>query len=209
MQNLILIGGGGHCKACLDVITSTGQYNVIGVLDTFEKIGQKMLNCTIIGTDEDIEGWVKKDCLFLITVGQIKSSALRTKLYTHLKQHKAPLATVISKYAIVSKYSIIGKGSIVMHQAVVNVDSQIGDNSIINTNAIVEHDVKIGNHTHVSTGAIINGNCQIGNHVFIGSQTVIAQGISICDNVVIGAGSTILKSIDTEGVYVGSPAKRI
>ena len=33
MKNLILIGGGGHAKACLDVVLTTKIFNVIGYID--------------------------------------------------------------------------------------------------------------------------------------------------------------------------------
>ncbi|MBI4645951.1 MAG: acetyltransferase, partial [Bacteroidia bacterium] len=29
-QKIILIGGGGHCKACSDVIETEGKYNIAG-----------------------------------------------------------------------------------------------------------------------------------------------------------------------------------
>ena len=30
MRDIILIGGGGHCKSCIDVIEMTNKYNIIG-----------------------------------------------------------------------------------------------------------------------------------------------------------------------------------
>jgi sugar O-acyltransferase (sialic acid O-acetyltransferase NeuD family) len=209
MQKLILIGGGGHCKSCIDVIESTKKYEILGILDTPEKVGQSVLKYKIIGTDNNISEWVNDDVTFLITVGQIKNSFLRKKIFENLINNNAKIATIFSKNAIVSNYSKIGQGSIIMHHAVINADAIVGENAIINTKALIEHDAIIGNHCHISTGSIINGGCIIGNHVFIGSQAVIAQGVSICDNVVIGAGAVVVKPINTEGVYIGNPAQKI
>jgi sugar O-acyltransferase (sialic acid O-acetyltransferase NeuD family) len=208
-MKLVLVGGGGHCKSCIDVIKSTGQYAILGVLDTADKVGTSVLDYTIIGTDDTITQWAEQDVYFLITLGQIKNSRLRVVLFNKLQKHQAKIPTIKSPFALVSKYADLGKGTIVMHQACVNANAQVGQNTIINTKSLIEHDCQIGNHTHISTGAIVNGNCFIGDHVFVGSQSVIVQGVSICDNVVIGAGSTVLKSIDTEGVYVGNPARKI
>jgi len=33
MKPIILIGGGGHCLSCIDVIEQTGLYQIIGILD--------------------------------------------------------------------------------------------------------------------------------------------------------------------------------
>ena len=60
MQNLILIGGGGHCKSCIDVIEHENKYKIVGILDMAEKVGQKVLGYKIIGSDSDISTYVKK-----------------------------------------------------------------------------------------------------------------------------------------------------
>ncbi len=70
-NELILIGGGGHCKSCIDVIEQSGQYKIAGILDKRENIGQTVLGYEIIGEDEQIESLAKKGFIFLITLGQI------------------------------------------------------------------------------------------------------------------------------------------
>ena len=53
MKNLILIGGGGHCKSVMDAAESAG-YSIFGVLDVAENVGKEVLSTKIIGTDENI-----------------------------------------------------------------------------------------------------------------------------------------------------------
>lgn len=55
----------------------------------------------------------------------------------------------------------------------------------------------------------IIGNVKIGNNVFIGAESVILPNVIIGDNVIIGANSTVSKSLNSNGVYAGSPAKFI
>ncbi|MGX5690567.1 acetyltransferase [Arcticibacter tournemirensis] len=209
-KKIILIGAGGHCKSCMDVIASAGEYAIESIVDVPEKSGHKILSSYISATDEDIPRLVKnKDCTFLITLGQIKTPDRRKELYLFLKELGATLAVVISKSAYVSSYSQIGDGTIVMHNALVNADSSIGSNSIINTGALIEHDCVIGSNVHVSTQSIVNGGCTIGEGTFIGSNSVINNNISIVSGVVIGSGSVVIRNITEEGVYAGNPAKRI
>lgn len=205
INKLLLIGGGGHCKACIDVIEST-SFEIAGVVD--KKKG-KVLNYEVIGNDDDLENMIKEGRSFLITVGQIKSSAPRIHLFEKIKQLNGKLATVVASSATVSKYCTIGEGTIIMHQALVNSATKIGSNCIINSKALVEHDCTIGDHTHISTAAVINGDCVIGSRVFIGSNSVIAQGMHIADDVVIGAGSVVVKNITQPGMFAGNPAKKI
>lgn len=184
-KDIILLGGGGHCKSVMEVAESAG-YNILGVLDKPEEIGKQVLNYKVIGIDDDIPQYVDK-AEFVITVGFIKNPAIRVKLYYMVKEAGGKLATIIASSAHVSKYAIIGEGTVIMHQVVVNAGANIGANSIINTFANIEHDAQIGNQCHISTGTMVNGDCKVGDRCFIGSQSVLSNGIVIGDDFIIGA----------------------
>lgn len=203
-KNLILIGGGGHCKSVIDVAESAG-YNILGVLDMPEEVGKSVLDYKVIGTDDDIPQYADK-AEFIITVGFIKNPAIRVRIYNKVKETGGKLATIVASTAHVSRYATLGEGSVVMHKAVVNVGATIGVNCIINTLSNIEHDAIVGNQSHISTGAMVNGNCKIGERVFVGSQAVIANGISIGDDIIIGAGAFVRKNVLESGVYFGNPA---
>lgn len=208
-QKIILIGGGGHCKSCIDVIKLQDNYSIEGILDLKETPGQQIDGYPVLGNDDLIKELVERNYYFLITVGQIKSAQIRIKLFEKLRKHNAEVATVISPKAYVSPHAEIGIGSIVLHGAIINAGAVVGQNAIINSLSLVEHDVKVGNHTHISTGALVNGGCSIGGNIFIGSGSVIANNVNVADNIVIGAGSLVLKDLVQPGLYTGSPVKKI
>lgn len=203
-RNLILVGGGGHCKSVIDVAESAG-YNILGILDMPEDIGKSVLAYKVIGTDDDIPQYVDK-AEFLITVGFIKNPAIRIRIYNKIKEAGGKLATIVASTARVSKYATIGEGTVIMHQAFVNAGAQIGANCIINTFSNIEHDAHVGDQCHISTGTMVNGDCMVGQRVFIGSQSVLANGIEVGDDIVVGAGSLVRKSIKVKGIYSGNPA---
>ena len=188
---LILLGGGGHCKSVIDVAESAG-YTILGILDKPELVGTKVLDYEIIGTDDDIPQYVDK-AEFLITVGQIKSPAIRHKLATLVEQAGGRFATIIANDAYVSRYATIGAGTVIMHKAVVNAEANIGEHCIINTMANIEHEVQIGGFCHVSTGVMVNGNCVIGDEVFIGSGSALYNGIEVKEDSIIPAGTVVRK----------------
>lgn len=209
-EKLILIGGGGHCKSCIEVIESTGEFDIVGILDIPAKKGEKILGYEIIGSDDDIPNLIHSGIKnYIVTLGQIHSATTKKKVFENIFKFHGNAPVIISKHAIVSSRSTIGKGTIIMHNAIVNADVKIGENCIINTKANIEHDVKIGNHVHVSTGAIVNGQVNIGNEVLVGSNSVIRNVINICDSTVIGAGSVVTKDISLAGTYVGNPVKML
>lgn len=209
MKPIILIGGGGHCISCIDVVEQTGLYQIIGILDLPEKIGEKVLNYPIFGTDNQLEQFIPDCPDFLITVGQIKSPALREKIYHKVIQAGGNLPVIVSPMAHVSSYACIGDGSIIMHHVLVNAGAEIGKGCIINTKALIEHEACIGDFCHVSTASVVNGQVTIGECCFIGSNTVVANNVTVVAQTVIAAGSQVLKNIDAPGTYIGQPLRKI
>ncbi len=203
-KNLVLIGGGGHCKSVIDVAESAG-FSIVGILDVKENIGKKILDYSIVGTDDNIVDYVDK-ALFLITVGQIKDATLRIKLHQKVLNVGGKFATIIASTAHVSKYASINEGTVIMHSAVVNADAIIGKGCIINTFANIEHDAVVGDYCHISTGAMVNGNCVVGEGTFLGSQSVMVNGVSVASGCVIAAGAMVRKNIVSKGVYSDNPA---
>lgn len=190
-EKIILIGGGGHCKSCIDVIETEGKYSIAGIVDVKEKIGEKILGYKIIGSDDDIPVLIKQYKNVIVTIGQITSPENRIRVFKILEEYIAILPIIVSPYAYVSKHAKIGKGTMIFHNVVINAGAQIGENCIINTKALIEHDAAIGNHCHISTGAIVNGDVKIGNGVFYGSGAVSRQGVEILDYSFIRANSIV------------------
>lgn len=203
-KELILVGGGGHCKSVIEVAESAG-YSILGILDMPEEVGKTVLGYKVVGTDDDIPQFVGK-AEFVITVGFIKNPAIRIRIFDKIKSAGGRLATIIASTARVSKYAEVGEGTVVMHQAFVNAGAKIGCNCIINTFSNIEHDAQVGDQCHISTGTMVNGDCEIGERVFIGSQSALANGITVGDDIIVGAGSLVRKSISTKGIYSGNPA---
>ena len=211
IKKLILIGAGGHGKSCVGVIESTKQFEILGFVDTKLAKDQRVLGYPVLGGNNLLNELVaKKDLLFLITIGHVRSSEARVTIFKFLEELNAMMAsTIVAASAFVSPHAQLGRGSIVMHQAIVNAGAQIGNNIILNNLSLVEHDCVIGDHSHVSTGAIVNGDCNVGERVFLGSGSVLVNGISVTSDVLVGAGAVVTSSINEPGTYVGNPARKI
>ncbi|WP_256003183.1 acetyltransferase [Pedobacter deserti] len=209
MEDLILIGGGGHCKSCIDVIEHTGLYRIVGILDRPEMVGMQVSGYPVIGTDDEISAYISRDCSFLVTVGQIQSGENRATIFNKLIENGAKIPSITSPKSHISRSARIGMGTIVMHNCFVNAESRIGNNCIINTASCIEHDAVIGDSVHISTSAVVNGNCDIGDGVFIGSNAVISHQRRVADHVIVGAGAVVIRDIERQGIYAGNPAREI
>ena len=121
MNDIILIGGGGHCKAVIDIIEQEGRFKIIGILDKPELLGADVLGYEIIGNDSELKIIAKKCKNVFITVGQIKSALPRIKLFNAILKLELNLPTIISPRAYISKHASLGIGSIIMHDVVLAI----------------------------------------------------------------------------------------
>lgn len=88
---------------------------------------------------------------------------------------------------------------------------EIGENCLFGPNVgVYDHD-----HSFSQPGQLICkqgmnvGSIEIGSDVWIGANTVITKGVTIGNHVVVGANSVVTGSLESNGLYAGSPAKLI
>ncbi len=194
---IILVGAGGHCRSCIDVIEQEDRFEIMGIVDKAKQDeSSAVMGYPLIGTDDDLQV-LRKECdNALVTVGQIKSPTVRIRLYERLKELGFELPRIVSPLAYVSRHTEIGEGTVVMHRATVNAGAMVGSNCILNTCSLVEHDASIGNHVHLSTGAVVNGDSSVGSRSFIGSGATVVHGITLPEQSFVRAGQLVVSERD-------------
>jgi len=192
MKPLIIIGGGGHAKSVIDVIESSRNWNIEGLIGQPQEIGKTVLGYKIIGTDADLKKIRSRVPYAILAIGQILSPNRRIQLAKVLKRLGFESPTVASVSSTVSKHAQIGEGTTIGHGAIVNAGAKIGEHCIINSGALIEHDACIGNYCHISTGALINGMVNIGDESFIGSGATIRNNLALPSGTIISAGKRVM-----------------
>ena len=86
MDEIVLIGAGGHARACIDVIECESRFKIVGPVEKDELNTENNFEYPIIGVDNDLEKLQKKYTYALITVGHIKNSGIRKKLFELLNK---------------------------------------------------------------------------------------------------------------------------
>lgn len=203
---LLVIGAGGHARACVDVIEEMRTFSIGGLIGSPAEVGTRVLDHPVIGTDADLPALVATYSHAFIAVGQIKTSAPRERIFRQLRELGYLLPTIVSPRAHVSRHASVGDGTIIMHAAIVNAGAVIGRNCIVNNQALIEHDVVVEDHCHVSTAAVVNGGVQIGTGTFVGSQSCVRQGIRVGERCVIGMGQQVLKDCANDARF---PARKV
>ena len=60
-EKIVIIGSFGHAKVIIDIIEQEGKFNIIGLLDTFKRIGESVLGYKILGYKLELFG-IKEAC---------------------------------------------------------------------------------------------------------------------------------------------------
>lgn len=191
MNDIIILGGGGHAKVIISIIKKIDEYNILGYVDLEDK--GIILGIPYLGTDSYILNLNNKP-LLAFGIGQIKNFESRKILVDKFHQAGFVFEKIISPDSVVNEGVKIGEGTVIMDGVVVQADTKIGDFSILNTHSSIDHDCIIGNFVHIAPGATLCGGVEIEDNTLIGSGVTIIQYKKIIKNSIIQAGSTIIKT---------------
>ena len=190
--SILLLGAGGHARACIDVIEREGRFSIGGLLGLPGQLGTWVLGYPVLGTDVDLPRLLREHRHALIAVGQIKTPEHRMRLFELARSCACSFPVIVSPRAQVSRHAAVAEGTIVMHGAVVNAAATVGRNCILNSLSLVEHDSVIGDHGHIATAAAINSGVHVASGTFVGSNACVRQGIRIGERCVIGMGQRVI-----------------
>ncbi|MDE6182003.1 MAG: acetyltransferase [Eubacteriales bacterium] len=204
MENILLIGFGGHCKSIIDSIENSSIYKIYGIIDIKEKLGQTYKGYKVIGTDDDLLKFYNKGIKnIFICIGYMGDSNIRNILYKKIKDIGFNIPNIIDKTAILANDISLAEGIFIGKRAVLNSGVKIDNMAIINTGAIIEHESYVGEFSHISINTVLCGNVTIKENVFIGANATVIQGINIGENTIIGAGSTVIKNVLENSKFYG------
>jgi sugar O-acyltransferase (sialic acid O-acetyltransferase NeuD family) len=208
MEDIVVVGGGGHAKVVINLLRKLAAYRILGYTD----IGDKgpILGAEYLGSDNILAPLAAANGICVsIAVGQVGLGKARHELFQRLNSATLRFPGIVSPSAVVNEGTLLADAIVVMDGAVVNSGAKLGVGAIINTNSTVEHDSQIGDWVHVASSATISGGVKVGRFSMIGAGATIIEGKQIAPECIVGAGATVIHDLMEPGTYVGSPACRI
>lgn len=208
INDLIIVGAGGHARSIIDVVESGSEYRIRGLLDSKKHRGDKVFGYEVLGAENDLNELLPEASFELFIA--IGDNFQRHRVYQEINTRIANVkfATLIHSHAYVSQRANVGSGAVVMAGAVVNAGCQIGDGTIINTHATVDHDGRISRFSSLAPNASLGGCVSIGERSAVGLGANIIHNIEIGQDVCVGAGALVLNSVKQNGVVLyGAPSK--
>lgn len=188
MEDIILIGYGGHAKSVADCIERKGDYRIIGYTDRNEHNSKYQY----LGEDSVLPEYREKGVKNVaICIGYLGKSDIREKIYNYVKSIGFKLPIISDSSAIISSTALIGEGTFIGKNAIINAESHIGKMTIINTCALVEHECYVGDYAHIAVGAVLCGQVKVGKSAFVGANATVIQCIEIPDRKIVPAGMVV------------------
>lgn len=205
-DSLIIVGASGFGKE-VAWLAQRLNINILGFLDDNDNlIGTRIYGYPILGK---ISGWHNyEQHSFSIAIA---SPRIRKKIITQMLDVGTPkFSTLIDPSVLIEKeINNIGLGSIICAGTICTADINIGDFSIINKQVSVGHDVNVGDFCTIAPQVMLGGHSQIGDGTEIGASTSIRQGCVVGSGANIGMGSVVVKNIEENSLYFGSPATKV
>ncbi len=195
-NQVIVFGGGGHAKMCIEIIKQTNYLQIYGISDSNYPHLQQVLGIEVLGDNTVIEELYNQGYNKMVNgIGAVSNHSLRKEIFLRYKEKGFEFPNLIHPRAIVEPSATMGQGNQIMAGAIIGPSVKIGNNCIVNSGSIVSHDSTISDHVHIAPGAILAGGVTVGENTLIGMGTTIFYGVKIGKNVVINNGCNIYRDI--------------
>ncbi|MDC0893275.1 NeuD/PglB/VioB family sugar acetyltransferase [Pseudomonadales bacterium] len=204
-KSIVIVGGGGHAKMCIDLLRQTKEYEILGIIDDKLDVGDAILGIEVIGGNSSLSKLVTRGVKYAVNgVGAISNPKLRGKIHTNLMDVGFFLPNLVHPLSNVEPSVNLGDGNQIMMGAVVGSDVQIGNGCIVNSGAIISHDCILRDHCHVAPGAILAGSIDVGNSSVIGMGATVYFGLTIGRDAMVFNGVNVLKNIPEGKIVDGN-----
>ncbi|WP_167632358.1 acetyltransferase [Mariprofundus ferrooxydans] len=206
MNQLLILGAGGHGKVMAEAAEAQGAWQHIALLDDRHALLDGTLRWPVLASIERAGHFVSEYSHAAVAVGDSKR---RLEWLDMLAGLGFCIPTLIHPAAWVSPSASLAEGCVVMANATVQADARLGRGSIVNTGASVDHDCSIGDGVHICPGASLGGEVIIGHGSWLGIGCSVIQGVRIGSHVTVGAGAAVISDIGDAMTVVGVPARGI
>lgn len=204
MHGVVIVGNGGHARACLDAWDPSPELVPIGYVGPAEG---DVLGLAYLGDDDRLAGLAASGLVHAFVA--LGSSHVRSAVTDRCLAAGFDLVTIVAPTAQVGATASVDAGSIVLHKAVVGANARVGRGSIINTGATVDHDCTIGDFVHIAPGVNLAGMVTVGDGAMVGIGASVVPGIRIGSGATVGAGAAVVRDVPDGRTVVGVPAQEM
>ena len=214
MKKIVIIGGRGTAVIIAEQIYDANKkYNmdveVLGFAIDDESYGGDINGFPILCKTREVKDKFKDDKDVFIIYSLYRPDIMKERIDLR-DSYGIPLEkfyTFIHPTATICRSAKIGYGNVILANVVVNTNAKVGNFNTINSGALIGHDSTIGDSNYFAAQSIIGSNLVMGMGNFIGLNSGFRNFIKVEDYNIIAMGANIVKSIGSNKVLVGNPAR--
>ncbi len=196
VNKIVLVGGGKHTMACLDILNLNKIFNIAGVIYTKTIPSVPLYGLESLGNLNDLKKiFETKAKNAVVAFGGLEDMEEREYICNLLISIGFHLPNLIHPKSNVEQSAILGYGNQIFAGANLGSEVIIGNNCIINSNTVISHHCKLDNNVHVTPGAILGGSVTVGRNSIIGMGSTLYYGIDIGANTIVNNGKHIFKNL--------------
>lgn len=173
-----LIGAGGHARALVEALTSSGE-------QVHAYVAREVADWLPVRRCEEAD--LPAGAAVVIGIGGVTPPSLERRV--GLCQTGWMPFTVVHPRSIVSATARIEAGAQILAGAVIQPNARIGRLAIVNTGAIVEHDAEVGEGAHIAPGSIVLGGAKVGRFALVGAGSVVLPFATVPEKALVKATS--------------------
>lgn len=154
------------------------------------------------------EHYPPTDYRLLIPMGYQHINGVRRARFEQAKARGYAFVSYVSSRASVWPDLQIGENVLIYEHAIIQPFARIGSNCIIRSGAHISHHCEVADHAFVAAEVAMGGEGYVGEQAFVGVGAVLRDRIRIAERSFIGAGAVVVQDTQSDGVYVGNPARK-
>ena len=208
MSELILLAASGLAREVLAMVRSSGQYDVLGLLDDDEELsGTSVDGAPVLGTIEDAVKFTHALLLVCLDSGRARESVVER--LTELGLTESRYARAIDPTVRPPEGCRIGRGSILLPNVTLTASVTLGEHVVVMPGVTFTHDDDVADFSTFAAGVSLGGGVRIGRAAYLGMNSSVRERMSVGAYATIGMGAAVLSNVPDGETWIGVPAHAI
>ncbi|MEV4988861.1 acetyltransferase [Pseudarthrobacter sp. LMD1-1-1.1] len=208
MSELILIAASGLAREVLAMVRSSGQYDVVGLLDDDKEMaGVTVDGAPVLGTIDDAAKYTHAFVLVCIGSGRVREAVV---------ERLTALGLTEARYAIAVDPSVqypegcrVGRGSILLRNVTLTAAVTLGSHVVAMPSVTFTHNDDVADFATFAAGVSLGGGVRIGRGAYLGMNASVRERTSVGAYATVGMGAAVLSNVPDGQTWVGVPAHEI
>jgi sugar O-acyltransferase (sialic acid O-acetyltransferase NeuD family) len=208
MSELILVAASGLAREVLAMVRSSGQYDVVGLLDdNREMAGVSVDGAPVLGTIDDAVNYKHAFVLVCIGSGRVRENVVDRLAAMGFSESR--YATAVDPTVQFPKGCRVGRGSILLRNVTLTASVTIGAHVVAMPSVTFTHDDDVADFATFAAGVSLGGGVRVGRAAYLGMNASVRERTSVGAYATVGMGAAVLSNVPDGETWVGVPAHEI